>query len=619
MVVAQVTMEAHLGLQGMVRLEKWNQVTVSLHNTGAPLVGTLGIRIWRGSEYRHDLHVTTFTRDVQLPHRSHKRFTFAVPITSISHPVDVFLRTAETLVAQQQLDLREALSAEHLIVGLTRDLSLDFLATTFQRHTRVAYLPLRELPLDWSGYDSVTAVVLKGISLQAATARQWTALEQWLIRGGTLVVASDSQYALLQEPRLQHLLPVRVLGLQQRDGLPEVATHYGVPLAATPLLAARAALSHGHVLVGTPDAPFLAQRAFGKGRVVFLAVDYAAQPLAGWQGNAALWKDILQPLDSIDFSRVFAELGLLDDTHPVMKLLSRPILAYPSHLLLGGFLLTYCSSLGLLFWWMRQPRAKRWRCWGYVAFSVIGFTVWAYRVFPDPGLREPALLFDVATVETFPDVDYTHTYGYLGVFSARGGRFTLDLQHATTILRHTFYRGAGKAGEALEMTTDAPLAIRDIALAPWTLRVFSVESITPTPLHVVVQRHSAGLTLRVQNRSALPVQGAMVVYQGRLFPLGTLAPGEEIFEDLYTTLQPVESKYETAWQALLKLRPVTPVPRAAYFQEVLLQHYFGDRHLAEASATPFLVGWMMMPTTLRQPLKSLPVQGMTLVVSQLAN
>ncbi len=619
MAAAQVSMEARLGLQGTVRLEKWNLVTVTLHNAGTPLVGTLGVRIRRGSEFRQDLHTMTFTRPVRLPHRSRKRFTFTVPINSITYPVEVFLRSADTLLAQQRLDLRQALSAEHVIVGLTRDLSLDFLATAFQRHTRVAYLASRELPRHWSGYDSVTAVVLKGVSLQAITDTQWRALRQWLSRGGTLVVAGDSQYALLQEPRLQRILPVEVLGIQQLDGLPVFAAHYEVPLLSVPLLAIRSRLRRGQVLIGTADAPLLAQRWHGRGRVVFLAVDYAARPLDTWRGNKALWTDILQPTEKIDFGRVFAELGLLDDTHPVMKLLERPILVYPSHVRLSVFLLGYCGMLGLLFWYMKQRRRQRARSWVYVGLVIVGCTVGAYTVFPERGLRESALLFDLSVMELFPETDYTRTHGYLGVFSARGGHFTLHLQHPTTIVRHTFHRGAGKAGAALEITSTGDMEIRGITLEPWTLRVFSVESMIPTPLQVEAQPHTAGLTIRVHNRSPLLLQGAAVIYKGRLFPLGSVAPGKEIFEDLYTTLQPADSKSETAWQALFKLRPPAPVPRATYFQEVLLQQYFGERHLAEISKKPLLVGWMTRPTTLAQPPDSPPVRGMTLVVSHLTH
>jgi hypothetical protein len=47
-----------------------------------------------------------------------------------------------------------------------------------------------------------------------------------------------------------------------------------------------------------------------------------------------------------------------------------------------------------------------------------------------------------------------------------------------------------------------------------------------------------------------------------------------------------------------------------------LQQYFGDKRLAEASETPFLAGWLMVPATLVRA--AWPVQGVTLVVSRLA-
>ena len=95
-------------------------------------------------------------------------------------------------------------------MGLTHDIGLDFLATVFTKtHTRVVYLPPSELPQHWSGYDSVSAVVVKGVSLQALSAEQNTALHEWLANGGTLIAAGDSQYTLLMEPRLHiALLPV---------------------------------------------------------------------------------------------------------------------------------------------------------------------------------------------------------------------------------------------------------------------------------------------------------------------------------------------------------------------------------------------------------------------------
>lgn len=614
---AQVTMETHLGLQGTVRLEKWNRLIVNLHNVGVTIEGTLRVKIWRGSEYRKDLHVVHFTREIRLPHRARKRFVFTVPIASTSHPVAVSLQSAGTLLAQQKFNLREALSAEHVIVGLTSDLSLDFLSTMFQRHTRVAYQRISELPLTWSGYDSVTAVVAKGISLQAATERQWTALQQWIIRGGTLVVGGDSQVRLLQESRVKSLLPVTVLGSQAQDGLPILAAHYQVPVPTLPVIMLRARLRTGSVVVGTAKRPLLAQRQLGNGRVVFLAVDYALRPLDTWSGNKLLWKDILQPTDDIHFDSVFASLGLLDNTHPIIKLLSRPILSYPSHLWLIGMLAGYCSTLGGVFWWMSRRRAYRVRCWWAVALIVLVSGLTAYTIFPERGLREQALLYDLSTMEVFAEADHSRIRGYLGVFSSRGGVFDLNFQHPTTLLHHTFHRGAGNASKRMEIIVGKQPAIQGVRLGAWALRVFSLESMVLTPLEVIAERHASGMTIRVHNRGDVPLRGAAVIYQGRVFPLGTVAAGEETFEDLYTTLQPAENQHETAWQALFKRRPRTGDARSAYLQEVLLQHHFGEIHLAEASHTPFLAGWLHQPAILATSSDdALRVHGMTFVVSR---
>ena len=615
--VAQVTMEARLGLQGVLRLGKWNVVTVQVHNAGASVMGTLGVRTWLGSETRGDFHTTTFTRPVELPPGARKRFTFAVPISGIADPVEVTLRMGETVLARQRLDLREALHAEQVIMGLTQDVSLDFLATVFTKtHTRVVYLPPSELPQHWSGYDSVSAVVVKGVSLQALSAEQNTALHEWLANGGTLIAAGDSQYTLLTEPRLRALLPVEVLGLQQVEGLPAFVTHYNVPFPETPMVVVRARLTRGQVLVGTPDAPLLVQRRFGKGRVVFLAADYAMQPFPSWQGRGALWNDILQTPENVDFARLFAELGMLDETHPIMKLFGRPVLDFPSHLTIVGHLLLYCGLLAVLFWRMSKHQERCWRYWGGVVVVIVVFALYALSPLLERGLNQPALIFDVTTMELLPETGYAHLQGHLGVFSVRGGQFDLAFQQPETILRHTFTRGVGKAGKDLAASVAGSFILHNIVLEPWALRVFSTESMAPTPVQVIVQPHVAGLTIQVQNRGALPLQGATVVYQGKIFALGVVAPGEAVFDDLYPTLRNAESAQEMTWRVLLKRRPAEANPRLAYLQEVLLQQYFGDKRLAEASERPFLAGWLLAPATLGPA--AWPVQGVTLVVSRLA-
>ena len=614
--IAQVTMQVQLGLQGTVRLEKWNPVTIHLYNTGPPVVGTLGVRVWRGSEFRRDQHVTTFTQPVELPYRSRKQLTFDVPITSVTHPIEIILRQGRQILLQQQFNLRETLNADYIILGITHDLGLDFLATALQRHTRVVYLSPRDLPRRWTGYDSVSAIVVKGVSLQALTQRQATALRQWIARGGHLVVAGDAQYGLLQEPFLRALLPVAAHGVQRIEGLPAFAGRYGLAMPTTPLLAVRSSLRQGRLLVGTQDLPLLVESNFGKGRILFLAVDYAAEPLASWRGNSALWKEMLQPSEQINFSGVFAELGLLDEEHPVLKFLRRPILQYPKHSTLIVFLLFYCGGLALLFWRLSKLQAAYKRYWLYIGLLVLSADGLAYGLFAEHGLRHHAMIHDLATIEVLSDTGYAHMLSYTGLFSPRGGRYSLQFQHPETAFQHTFYRGDGKVEAAIEATVKQPFTLRGIAMTPWMLRIFNTESIIPSPLRVKTQAYSTGLTVRVKNESDTPLQGVAIIYQGKIFSLRAIAPGQELFQDLYTSEPGQEAKHESIWQALFKHRPVNGNARLDFLQEAILQYYFADRPLSQNQQQPLLTGWFFKPVTI-QPTAETAVIGAALVVSPL--
>jgi hypothetical protein len=127
------------------------------------------------------------------------------------------------------------------------------------------------------------------------------------------------------------------------------------------------------------------------------------------------------------------------------------------------------------------------------------------------------------------------------------------------------------------------------------------------------------MTIRVKNRGTIPLLGTTLLYRGRLFALGDLAPGAELFEDLYVSLQSAESQYETAWQALYKVRGSQVDKSSRYLQEVLLQHYFGEAHLSQVSQVPLLIGWLPAPAVLVPVAGTPTIHGMTLVVGHLAS
>ncbi|MCZ6875458.1 MAG: hypothetical protein O7G88_18350, partial [bacterium] len=252
----------------------------------------------------------------------------------------------------------------------------------------------------------------------------------------------------------------------------------------------------------------------------------------------------------------------------------------------------------------------------YVTLLILSGTGLAYSLFPEPGLRRPAIIHELTTLEVLSGTEYSHINSYTSLFSPRGGRYSLSFQPPETVLQHTFYRGNRQADEAIEATAAGPFTLNNITLAPWTLRVFRTESMGPSPISVQAQRYSTGLTVHVKNQGDMPLQGIVVVYYGEIFSLGSIAPGETLLQDFYTPTQASESKNEAVWQTLLKHRPANNNSHLSFLQEAILQHHFGDRSLSQSHQQPFLVGWLLAPSAI-QPTAQLAASGVTLIISPL--
>ena len=185
------------------------------------------------------------------------------------------------------------------------------------------------------------------------------------------------------------------------------------------------------------------------------------------------------------------------------------------------------------------------------------------------------------------------------------------------MMRHTFTRGAGRAGEALEVGAAESTAIRHVDLGPWTLRAFSLEGMAPAPLRVRAERQASSLSVQVDNPGALPLHAAAIMHRGAPSPLGTIAPGQAVSVVLPDTPQGREPPpHERLWQTVFAHSPLTGPRRLAYMQEVLLRHYFDDRRLADHDA-PFLSGWLVAPGTVQPDAGAPHTWGLTLVVSPL--
>ena len=81
-----VSLEAIVGIGGALRAGRWAPFIITVDNRGPALEATLTLEVFRGSELRGTLASRTFEREVSLPARSRRRFSFVAPISSTPAP-----------------------------------------------------------------------------------------------------------------------------------------------------------------------------------------------------------------------------------------------------------------------------------------------------------------------------------------------------------------------------------------------------------------------------------------------------------------------------------------------------------------------------------------------------
>lgn len=162
------------------------------------------------------------------------------------------------------------------------------------------------LPDRWYGYDAVDVVILATgkvdyVNALAADAVRHKALQEWVQRGGQLVISVGRNQAEVGNL----LAKMRVLRIEFAEAARRVATLPALSKFAQTLghveplskvevatLAKGAELRAGaHVIVREEEAgPVMLEASYGLGRVVLLCFDLDSAEFAAWKGQDEFWK-----------------------------------------------------------------------------------------------------------------------------------------------------------------------------------------------------------------------------------------------------------------------------------------------------------------------------------------
>ena len=503
------------GFNGTYKTGTWAPLRITVRSQEQPttLVGELVVDVRSFSSdtplerYASQLHLSTIEtlrKDfyVYCPKNATQLFVQFVPQTSSGNTA---LNNTRAL-AIQQVPLATPLSRkDYFILVLARsgdklrqfihkkqlaDLN-DNTSLSDSAQVHVEYLPhSSRLPRDWMGYSAVDALVIREIVLteRSITKAQQTALLDWVLRGGTLIMSGGSSFNTLRGSFVESFLPVELKGLKKRDTLPDVLQEqFGFQSSGSHKTLFEyiefVPRTGCEILIGTEEHIYVAKRKFGDGQILCFAFDYNALPFGESRKNIEnseqqigeiFWREFLgrhgkSPRHLADQyalalqheEKIHKQFLLKMPTQvPLIKLLS---IVLPVYLLsFGGFLFYFrkakCCRLKL------KQKARTYWIGGclfvLVSVSVIAIT---RNVLPNNVTADRLSILSV-----YPERDRAHLQSYVSLRATARAEMSIDFPK-NTFIRHQEIEGSGtEISEKIGiLVQDLRIQLRDLLVEPW--------------------------------------------------------------------------------------------------------------------------------------------------------
>ena len=514
---AEVLIEARVGFHGVFHLGRPFPLQVTLENIGQPADGVLEIQVWKRGPVQGSLpYPSLHRREVFLSARSRRTVQFTIDPDLLSRPLRIQFTSSAT-VASRELDLRAYFSPAPVVLSAVEGgaASLSALGASFTN--RVVALDLAELPAEARALLGVSHLVLYERSLRDLTRAQLTALEDWLAAGGRMVVVGSLNFTLYQEPQLARFLPVRVTGVTRIAFAPP-----GEAGAIAGVWAQTATVIAGKAVTGAQGLPILVENDWGKGKVVYFALDAGRPPLAAWSGLPKFLEGLLKPA----VAEKPPPRPHWNETISSQLLVSPWFVGsyIPTRALFFVILGYLAGQVVLLRLWQRRRIAAR--ALALAGSAWIVSTAAAGWFFFSRGERTPEGVLLAATVMDSAGGGYVDAQTNLALFSTQSreyslgfGRGWLDLTPvaapADPQLQQPLSYLHGGGGERVQLT-----------LRQWDFRLLRARSVQRVGLNVSIEQQDGKLSVKAVNESGRALTDCWLLAPGTRIALGDLANGE---------------------------------------------------------------------------------------------
>jgi hypothetical protein len=493
---------------------------VNLANSGRPADGILEIQVWKGGAAQGGAPYASFhRREVFLPARSQRTVQFAIDPDFLSRPLKIQFSSA-VVSASRELDLRRHFSPGPVILFISEGSAVPLTSLGLSSSHRVVALTLSELPLEPRALLGVSHVVFYDQSLRDLSRAQSLALDDWLAAGGRMVIIGSLNFTLYQEPQLGRYLPVRVTGVKRTAFVPHSDFPGGT--AISDAWTQTATVTKGKTIIESQGLPLLVENDWGKGKVIYLALDAGRPPMSTWSGLAQFLQNLLTPAIADGGSKrpqwneaIFSQL-LLSPSF---------ISAYIPTGSLFIAIVVYLAGIFALSW-LWQRRRMYWRsltlaCGGWILFAGSG----GYLFFSRGGQVPDGVLL-AATVMENAGEGYVEAQTNLALFSTQPREYSLAFGRGWMDLMPLAAPAHAQPGQTLVYRYGGGVTRVQLPLKEWGYRLLRARYLERLPLRATIEPQGDRLLLEVGNQSSQDLIDCWLVAPGVRVALGDLPKGE---------------------------------------------------------------------------------------------
>lgn len=514
----------------------WVPLTVELTNNKAAIEGELVVRFKDGSEQ--------YRTPVDLPVNTTKLYHLMIFIPSTLDEIEFYIQSRRREIPVEVITVSATYMTTNrfiAVISKERDTHNHFSHQAEEEYIemlrKVVYTQPPYLPYHPLGYQNIDALIWDGGPTSALSPEQDDALEKWIQMGGILILAAGEYWQELNSSPFRLYIPMTLTGSEVVEAGTRIQNRVDdvEPIFRNRQVIATGELiddPHIRVLLSVQDRPYIIERRWGAGRIVFIASSV----------NEPVFDD---PVHQMIFMDYITD-GPLAMNSKIVTNLDQDIIGFmnwmvqrelPSTWFIAAYLGMYILIVVPINYIVFRMIGRLEWAWFTVPVWAIIFAYGAYYI---GALRQQGSIAvnEINIVESRPSANIGFTTSYCSIYSPVRYRYTLEFDRpsAFPLLPQLDVGRSGGGGDIRldqslsTLMIGAKTVLDDFLIYHWSQRTLKAQHVSGIGEGMDIDLRWDGdrMVGSVANHTGKPIHDARIYIKEKFFDLYTIEPDQTV-------------------------------------------------------------------------------------------